>query len=151
MDNNSSNFCRSHLHLQPSDPCKYKNSSLASEDCKRKTTCEGDKFTHSFPVGDHTISEKKGDIVNGNNMVKEYFGSDPKEQEISDLNSSFELRNEVEGKPPPARYELGNLKEKNLMQREGHSSECWTLLQHDEAKIPRHEMLSDFYTDHMSL
>ena len=43
MDNNSSNFCSSHVHLQPSNPCKYKKSSLASEDCKRKTTCEGDK------------------------------------------------------------------------------------------------------------
>ena len=65
MDNNSYNFCRSHVHLQPSDLGKYKNSSLAFEDYKRKTTCEGDKFTPSFPVGDHTISEKKGDIVNG--------------------------------------------------------------------------------------
>ena len=36
------------------------------------------------------------------------------------------------------------------MQREGHSSECWTLLQHDEAEIPRHDMLSDFYTNYMS-
>ena len=103
MDNNSSNFCSSHVHLQPSDPCKYKKSSLASEDCKRKTTCEGDKFTPSFLVGDHTISEKKGDIVNGDNMVKEYFGSDPKEQEISYLNSSFEFPNEVEDNP----HELG--------------------------------------------
>ena len=79
MDNKSSDFWSSHVQLQPSDPCKYKKSSLASEDCKRNTTCEGDKFTPSFPVGDHTISEKKGDIVNGDNMVKEYFVSDPKE------------------------------------------------------------------------
>ena len=137
--------------MQPSDPCKYKKSSLASEDCKKKaTSCEGDKFTPSSHISDHIISENKGDIVNGDNMVKTYFGSDPKEQEISDLNSSFELCNEVEGKPPPARYELGNLKEKNLMQREGHNSECWTLLQYDEAEIPRHEMLSDFHIDHMS-
>ena len=78
MDNKCCDFCSSHVHLQPYDPCKYKRSSLASDDCKRKATCEGDKFTPSFPVGDHTISEKKGDIVNGNNMVKEYFGSDPK-------------------------------------------------------------------------
>ena len=56
----------------------------------------------------------------------------------------------MEGKPPPTRCELGKLKEKNMMQREGHSSKCWTLLQHDEAEIPRHEMLSDFYIDHMS-
>ena len=36
-----------------------------------------------------------------------------------------------------------------MMQRDGHSSECWTLFQNDEAEIPRHEMLSNFYTDHM--
>ena len=83
-------------------------------------------------------------------MVKEYFGLDPKEQEISDLNSSFELHNEVEGKPPSARCELGNLRDENMMQREGHSSECCTLLQHDEAEIPRHQILSDFHTDHIS-
>ena len=81
MDNKSSDFCSSHVHLQPSDPCKYKNSSLACEDCKRKaTSCEGDKFTPSFPISDHIISEKKGDIVNGDNMVKEYFGSDIEEE-----------------------------------------------------------------------
>ena len=57
----------------------------------------------------------------------------------------------MEGKAPPAGCELGNLREKNLMQREGHSSKCWTLLQHDEAEIPRHDMLSNFYIDHMSL
>ena len=39
-----------------------------------KTTCEGDKFTPIFPVGDHTISENKGDIVNGDKMVKECLG-----------------------------------------------------------------------------
>ena len=82
MNNKISNFCSNHVHPQPSDPCKYKKSSLAFEDCKRKANCEGDKFSPSFPVGDHTISEQKGDIVNGDNMVKEYFGSDPKEQEI---------------------------------------------------------------------
>ena len=36
------------------------------------------------------------------------------------------------------------------MQREGHSSECWTLLQHDEAEISRHDIISNFYIDHMS-
>ena len=80
MDNKSYDFCSSHVHLQPSDPCKYKKSSLAFEDYKRKTTCEGDKFTPNFLVGDHTISEKKGDIVNGDNMAKENFVSYPKEQ-----------------------------------------------------------------------
>ena len=148
MDNKNSYFFSIHVHLQPFNPCKYKNSSLASEDCKRRPLVR--EINSPPPIGDHTISENKGDIVNGNNMVKEYFGSDPKEQEISDLNPSFEFPNEVESKHPPSGCELGNLKEKNLMQREGHSSECWTLLQHDEAEIPRHEMLSDFHIDHMS-
>ena len=89
IDNKSSDFCSSHVHLQPFYPCKNKNSSLAFEDCKRKPNCEGDKFSPIFRVGDHTISEKKGDIVNDDNMVKEYFGSDPKKEEISDLNSLF--------------------------------------------------------------
>ena len=30
MDNKSYDFCIRHVHLQPSHPCKYKNSSLAS-------------------------------------------------------------------------------------------------------------------------
>ena len=37
-----------------------------------------------------------------------------------------------------------------MMQSEGHSSKCWTLLQHDEAEIPRNEMFSYFFIDHMS-
>ena len=37
-----------------------------------------------------------------------------------------------------------------MMQRDEYSSEFWTLLQHDEAEIPRPDMLSDFCTDHMS-
>ena len=78
MDNKSSDFYSIHVHLQPYDPCKYKKSSLASKDCKRKANCEGDKFTPSFHVGDHTISANKGEGVNGDNMVKEYFVSYPK-------------------------------------------------------------------------
>ena len=78
MDNKIYEFCSSHVHLQPSDPCKDKNSSLVFEDCKRKANCEGDKFTPSFLVGDHTISAKKGEGVNGDKMVKEHFGSYPK-------------------------------------------------------------------------
>ena len=133
MYDEGSYFCSCHVHLKPSHPWKDKNSSLASEDCKRKDNYEGDKFTPSFFVGDHTIDAKKGEGVNGDKMVKEYFGSDPKEQEISYLNSSFEFPNEVEGKTPSAGCELRNLKEKNLMQREGHSLECWTLFQNYEA------------------
>ena len=78
MDNKSDEFFSIHVHLQPSDPWKAKNSSHASEDCKRKANCEGDKFTPSFLVGDHTIIAKKGEGFNVYNMVKEYFGSDPK-------------------------------------------------------------------------
>ena len=74
MDNKSSDFCSIPVHLQPSDPCKDKNSSLAFEDCRRKANCEGDKFSPIFPVGDHTISAKKGAIFNDDNMVEEYFG-----------------------------------------------------------------------------
>ena len=38
----------------------------------------------------------------------------------------------MEDKPPLAGCELGNLKNKNLMQRDEHSSYFWTLLQNDE-------------------
>ena len=37
-----------------------------------------------------------------------------------------------------------------MMQRDGHSLEFWTLLQHDEDEMPRHKILSDFCKDHMS-
>ena len=87
---------------------------------KRKANCEGDKFTPSFSVGDHKINEKKGEVVNGD---KVYFGSDPKEEKIPYLKSPFELPKEVEDKPPLVECELGNLKEKNLMQTDGYSSE----------------------------
>ena len=53
---------------------------------------------------------------------------------ISDINSSFEFHNEVEGKPPPARCELGNLKEKNMMQRDENKSDFCTLLQQRDEK-----------------
>ena len=36
------------------------------------------------------------------------------------------------------------------MQRDGYSSEFWTLLQHDEAEMPRHDILSDPCKYHMS-
>ena len=36
MDGKISDFCSSHVHLQPYDPWEDKNSSLASEDCKMK-------------------------------------------------------------------------------------------------------------------
>ena len=52
----------------------------------------------------------------------------------------------MEDKPPLAGYELGKLKEENMMQRNEHISEFWTLMQHDEADMTMHEMLSN----HMS-
>ena len=41
-----------------------------------KDNYEGDEFTSSFYVGEHIISAKEGDVVNGD---KESFGLDPKE------------------------------------------------------------------------
>ena len=78
MYDEGSDFCSIHVHLHPYDTWKDKNSSLAFEDSKRKAKYEGDKFTPSFSVGDHTISAKKGEGVNGYNVVKEYFVSYPK-------------------------------------------------------------------------
>ena len=57
------------------------------------------------------------------------------------MNSSFEFPNEVEDKPPLVRCELGNLKEKNLVQRDAHGSEFWTLLQHDEVASTSEERI----------
>ena len=143
----SSDFCSNHVYLQPPDPWEDEKTSLAYEGCKMKDNCEGDEFTPSFFVGDHKIIANDNNVVNG---VNTYFGSDPKEEHISDLKSLYELPNEVEDKPPLARCELGKSKKKNLMQRDEHSSYCWTLLQHDGAEISRHEMLFYFCTDHMS-
>ena len=62
------------------------------------------------------------------------------------MESSIDIPNEVGDKPPPSGCKLENSKERNLMQREEHSSKFWTLLQHDEALMKRHEIISD----HMS-
>ena len=105
----------------------------------------GDEFTPSLSVSEPKINAEEGDIVNDD---KGY--SDPKEECISDLISSYEIPNEVEDKPPPARCELGKLREKNLVQREEHISEYWTLLQHDEVEITRNEVIYSFCIDHMS-
>ena len=99
---------------------------------------EGKKITPSFFVGEHQINAKEGDVVHDD---KVYFVSHPKQEQISDRKSSFELSNEVEDKLPPTGCELGKLKEKNLMQRDEHISEFGTPFQHDEEKITRHEMI----------
>ena len=52
MNDKSSYFCSSHVHLQPSDPREDGNTSLASEDCKMKDNCERDEFTPSLSVGE---------------------------------------------------------------------------------------------------
>ena len=112
-----------------------------------KDNCEGDESTPSLPISEPKINTEEGEVVTND---KGYFGSYPKEEKVSDLKSLSEFPKEVEDKPPPIGCELGNLKEKNMMQRDGHSSEFWNILQHDEAEILRHEMLSDFCIDHMS-
>ena len=75
MDNKSSDFCSSHVHLQPFDPWEDKKSSLAYEDYKMKDNCEGDEITPSFSVGDHKTIAKEGDVFNGG---EGYFTSDTK-------------------------------------------------------------------------
>ena len=76
MNDKSSDFCSSHVHLKPYDPWEDGNNSLAYEDCKMKDNCERDDFTPSLSVGEHKISANQGDVFNGD---KGYFGSYPKE------------------------------------------------------------------------
>ena len=56
----------------------------------------------------------------------------------------------MEYKPPPAGYELGKLKEKNMIKRDENGLEFWTPLQHDEAEMTSHEILSNLFPYHMS-
>ena len=55
--------------------------------------------------------------------------------------SSSGIPSEVEDKHPPVGCELANLKKKNMMQRDEHSSYFWTLLQHDEVESTSEERL----------
>ena len=41
----------------------------------------------------------------------------------------------MEDKPPPARYELGNINEKNMIQRDDYSSDLCTLLQNNNFSV----------------
>ena len=88
----------------------------------------GDEFTPSLSISEPKINAK-GDIVNDD---KGSFGSDPEEENRSDLISSSELPNEVEDKPPPSGCERGKLKEKHLMHKYEHNSNFCTLLQQYE-------------------
>ena len=56
MENKSYDFCSSHVHLQPYDPCKDKNTSLTYEDCKMKDNCEEDAFSPSLSVSEPKIN-----------------------------------------------------------------------------------------------
>ena len=103
-----------------------------------KDNCEGNEFAPSFSISEPKINAEEGDIVN---YDKGSFGSEPKEENRSDLISSSKLPNEVEDKPLPARCEIGNLKEKHLVQRDAKSYEFWTLLQHDEVASTSEERL----------
>ena len=147
MNDKSSGFYRIHVHLQPYYPWEDGNNLLASEDYKMKDNCEGYESAPSLPVSEPKINAKDGDTANDD---KRSFGSDPKEEKKSDLKSLFELLTEVEDKPPPAGYELGKLKEKNMMHRDEHSSEFWNPLQHDEAEMTGHDMHSNLCPYHMS-
>ena len=83
-------------------------------------------------------------------MIRYFLDQIQNKKKKSYLNSLSELPTEVEDKPPPVGYELGKLKEKNLMQRDEHSSEFWTHFQHDEAKMTGHDMLYNLCPYHMS-
>ena len=75
IDDKSSSFCSSHVHMQPSDIWGEDKTSLAFEDCKMKDNCERDEFTPSLSVGEQKIDAKQCDFVNGD---KRYFGSNLK-------------------------------------------------------------------------
>ena len=55
MDDKSSDFFSSHVHLKPSNPWEEENTSIASEDCKMKDNCERVEFTPSLSVGEQKI------------------------------------------------------------------------------------------------
>ena len=77
MNDKSSDFCSSHVHLKPSDPWEDGKTSLASEDCKMKDSCEGDESSPSLLVSEPKINADEGDITNDD---RGYFVSDPKEE-----------------------------------------------------------------------
>ena len=57
-----------------------------------KDNGEGKEFTPSFSFSEPKINAQEGDTTNDD---KGYFGSDPKEEHILDMKSSFHLPNEV--------------------------------------------------------
>ena len=52
MNDKSSDFCSSHVHLQPYDPWEDGKTSLASKDCKMKDNYEGDESSPSLLVSE---------------------------------------------------------------------------------------------------
>ena len=69
-------------------------------DCKGEES--EDECTSSFFMGDFHITAKDVGSCEGGETS---FGSDPKEEYISDLHSPLELHNEAEDKPTPLRFE----------------------------------------------
>ena len=130
-----SDFICNHVYLHPSNPFEDENTSLAYEDCKMKDNCEGDELTSSLSIGDRKIIAKDDDVVNGD---KGNFISCPKEEDKSYLESSFELPNEVEDKPPQVGCELENLNEE-IMQRDVHNSNTCVYLCHNEERFDMSE------------
>ena len=63
MDDKSSGFFSSHVHLQPSYPWEEEKTLLASEEYKMKENCERDEFTPSLSFGERKIDAKQGDVV----------------------------------------------------------------------------------------
>ena len=57
----------------------------------------------------------------------------------------------MKDKSPPAVCEVENSKEKNMMQRDAHSSDFCTYWHHDEYEMPKYEVLSNFCRDYTSL
>ena len=67
MNDKSSDFFSSHVHLQPSDPWEDGKTSISSEDCKMKDNCEGDESAPNLPVIEPKINVEDGDTTNDDN------------------------------------------------------------------------------------
>ena len=84
MYDEGSDFCIIHVHWQPFDPWKYEKTPLAYEDYKVKYNCEEDDLTSIFSFDDQKTIAMEEDAINGDEGP---FGSDPKEENKSELES----------------------------------------------------------------
>ena len=93
---------------------------------------------YRFFVGEFQVTIKEiGSVYGG----ETYFGSDPKEEHKSDLQSPFEIHNEVEDKSPLLGCEPESLVEEK--------DTIAILHEEDEDEIPRYDVISDFFKDHI--